>query len=219
MLGAHPFRDAPVRKLPSAQIRPRISRWTIFAALGGIAAVWNAICGWQLAIAIGSGRVAYVAVVAVFALPGVAMIGSAVRAFLAVFNPAVEILGHVEQPALGEPFELHWRLTGKASRVQQLQIDLEGTEAATYRRGTDVVTDRHIFVSLTIATTRDRAEIAEGKATIVFPEAAVPSFTAKNNSIVWRLIVRGDVPSWPDIHDVFTLDVVAHPRVRRKAAA
>lgn len=70
MFEGHPLRDAPARKLPSALIQPRSSRWVTFAA---------------------------------------------------VFNSTVAILAHVEQPALGEPFELHWRPTGKASHVQRLQ--------------------------------------------------------------------------------------------------
>lgn len=215
----HPFRDAPVRKLPSALIRPRMSRWASFAAIGGVAAIWNTICGWQLAVAIASGRGMYIVFVSLFAMVGVVLLLAAVQAFLAVFNPTVELLAHVEQPALGEPFELHWRLTGKASRVVRLQVELEGIEEATYKHGTDAVTERHTFVKHTIATTTDRSEIAGGTATLVFPDYVVPSFAAPSNSIVWRLVVRGEIPSWPDIHDFFPLDVVGNSRVRRKAAA
>lgn len=219
MFEGHPFRDAPVRTLPSALIKPRMSRWASFAAIGGVAAIWNTICGWQLFVAIDSGLVRYIVFVSMFVMIGVVLLVAAVQALLAAFNPTVELLAHVEQPVLGEPFELHWRLTGKASRVRQLRIDLEGIEEATYTRGGDIVTDRHTFLNQTIATTNDRSEVAEGSATFVFPANVVPSFTSSNNKIVWRMVVRGEIQSWPDIHDIFPIDVVGNPRVRRKAAA
>ncbi len=216
MFEGHPFRDAPMRRLPSAKLERRSSRWADFAAHGGVAAIWNAIVGWQLAVAIASGRVIYIVFVSLFAMTGVALLITAVRSLLAAFNPTVERLAHVEQPALGEPFELHWRLTGKVSRVLRLRIDLEGIEAATYKRGTDTVTDRHTFLSQTLTSTTDRAEIAGGSATIVFPPDVVPTFTGRSNTITWRLVVHGEIANWPDIQDFIPLDVVAHARVRRK---
>ena len=78
---------------------------------------------------------------------------------------------------------------------------------------------QHTFQTLDVTGTTKPAEIAEGRATVVIPHDAVPSFTAKHNKIVWRLLVQGEIPNWPDIEDEFVLDVVAHRRVRRKEAA
>lgn len=215
----HPFRDAPVRKLPSAQIKPRGSRVWTFAGLAVVAVIWNVLSGWQLASAIELGPGSAIAFVGLFVFVGMIILGSAVYAFLAIFNPTVEIFVGQEQPALGEPLELGWRLVGKTARVQRLQIDLEGVEEATYTRGTDTVTERERFVTLSVAATADRDEIARGTATVVIPHGLVPSFAATHNKIVWRLVVQGDVSNWPDIDEEFLLDVVAHRRVRVKAAA
>lgn len=96
---------------------------------------------------------------------------------------------------------------------------LEGAEEATYTHGTDTITDRERFASLTVTATSDPREIADGAASTVIPQDAVPSFIAPNNKIVWRVMVKGDIPRWPDIEDEFLVDVVAHRRVRAKAAA
>ena len=219
MVEGHPFRDAPVRKLPSARIKPKVSRLAKFAGIGIVALIWNVVVGWQFTSAVSLGPFSAIAFVSLFVIVGLLLLGGAVHALLAIFNPVVELLVSVEQPALAEILELRWRLVGRSSRVRLLQIDLEGTEEATYTHGTDTVTDRHRFVHLTIIDTNDRAEIADGTASIVIPVGGVPTFTAKNNKIVWRLVVHGDVPSWPDIKDEFPFEVVAHRRLRAKVAA
>lgn len=219
MFEGHPFRDAPVRKLPSAQIKPRISRRARFAAYAVMAAFWCTICGVLLTTAVHSRDVLFIGFMVLFVVPGLVFLGYAVHAFLGLFNPVVEIFVDEDRPALGESLELRWRLVGKAARVRRLQIDLEGVEEATYTRGTDTITDRERFMTLAITSTVEAAEIVDGTAVIEIPRGAVPSFTAKNNKIIWRLVVRGVIPNWPDIHDEMLLDVVADRRVRVSKAA
>jgi hypothetical protein len=215
----HPFRDAPGRKLLSARIQTRGSRLPTFVAIGLVAAVWNVICWWQFASAVKLGPPTAIAFVLLFVLIGLVLLGSTVHAFFALFNPTVEIFADDEKPAIGDKLELRWRLMGKASRVRALRIIMEGTEQATYTRGTNTTTERHTFLTLDVAGTTEPAEIADGGATVLIPHDAVPSFTAKNNTIMWRLLVQGEIANWPDIDEAFPLDVVAHRRLRTKAAA
>ncbi len=219
MFEGHPFRDAPVRKLPSARIKPKVSRFARFAGIGIVALIWNVLVGLQLASALSLGPVSAIVLASLFMIVGLMILGAAVHALLAIFNPDVEVLASVGQPALGEPLELRWRLAGKSSRVRRLQIDLEGTEEATYTHGTDTVTDRQRFEYIAVTATADPAEIAEGTATIVIPAGAVPSFYAKNNKIVWRIVVKGEIHHWPDIDDEFLVEVIPHRRVRVTVAA
>lgn len=217
MFEGHPFRDAPARKLLSARIQSRGSRLPTFVAIGAVAVVWNAICWWQFASAVKLGPPTAIAFMLVFVLIGLVLLGSAIHAFLALFNPTVEIFADDQQLAIGDKLELRWRLTGKASRVRMLRITIEGAEHATYTRGTDITTERHTFRTLDVAGTTDPAEIADGGAIVLIPHDAVPSFTANNNKIVWRLLVQGEIPNWPDIDDEFVLDVVGSRRARASA--
>lgn len=76
--------------------------------------------------------------------------------------------------------------------------------------------DTHVFAKIPIANLRDPGEIQEGVATITLPFAgAVPSFTAKHNSIHWQFSAKGDIPRWPDVDDEFEIEIVG---VRRKQA-
>lgn len=207
-----------MRTLPSARIEPDVSRFAKFIGVAVLAVIWNVICGWQLVSAVKLGPGSAIAFVSLFAIVGLVVLGCAVYAFLGLFNPTVEVLVAKEQPVLGEPLELRWRLAGKSSRVQRLQITLEGVEEATYMRSSDTKTEHHRFLNVAIAETSDPGEIADG-ATILIPRDSVPSFSAKYNKIVWRLVVQGEIANWPDIEDEFIVDVVAHRRVRAKAAA
>lgn len=33
------------------------------------------------------------------------------------------------------------------------------------------------------------------------------SFSAENNKIIWRLDLRGDIKSWPDVKESFEIEV------------
>ena len=59
-----------------------------------------------------------------------------------------------------------------------------------------------------VPSTAERAERQQGEASIDLPAGAAHSFEAEHNQIRWRLRVRGDVRSWPDIDDVFEIVVL-----------
>jgi hypothetical protein len=51
-------------------------------------------------------------------------------------------------------------------------------------------------------------EIRTGQAGVVIPEDAMHSFEAKDNKIIWQIVIRGVVDFWPDIKNEFKIAVV-----------
>lgn len=215
----HPFRDPPSRQLPSTRITASGSRVTKFLAIAAFAVIWNVICIVIFAGTLSSGDAFFTIFLSIFLVVGLVVIGAAVHAFLAIFNPTIELHVSTALPALGDTLDVRWHVAGKASRIEVLQIELVGFESATYRRGTDTTTDTHVFVKLALAHTAVTSEIADGTGTIVIPAGAVPSFTGGNNKIVWEIRIDGVIPRWPDINEQFQLEVVASKQHRKHREA
>ncbi len=215
----HPFREAPQRRLPSSRVKPGSSRVRDFAVIGTFALVWNVVIDVIFISFLADEHGFAVAFLSLFVLAGLALICVSIHAFLRIFNPTVELYVSEHRPALGDTVDVRWHLTGKPARVRSLQVEMLGVEVATYRRGTDTTTDRHVFARIALAHTDTPVEIADGTATFVIPASAVPTLTAKHNQIVWQFIFKGDIPRWPDIADDFALEVVANTDHRKQLAA
>lgn len=72
-----------------------------------------------------------------FVVVGAAAIGAVVYFALALFNPQLILTVNREAVPLGGTLDLAWNMIGKAHRMRQLSVFLEGREYATYRRGTN----------------------------------------------------------------------------------
>lgn len=145
-----------------------------------------------------------------FVLVGLGLIGAVFYTLLGLFNPVLHLELGDSHLTPGESCSAGWRFTGRADRIQELTIELEGRESATYRRGTDSVTDHHTFFSEKLFSTRHPATLARGSVTLRIPERTMPTFESANNKISWRLVFRGDIPNWPDVNEEFPVTV--HPR-------
>ena len=144
-----------------------------------------------------------------FAAIGVVTVGGVAYQFLAMFNPRprLTLAGPLTPGAEGE---LSWQLGGPAGRVQSLTLELEGREAARYRRGKNSRTDHHVFHSSQVLAEGPLSRFGArhgGRVALRVPEPTMPSFDAGNNRIEWRLKVRGDIPVWPDLIQDFPLTV------------
>ncbi len=167
--------------------------------------VWQAWKGWQ------TGHPDWF--LTIFIIPFV-LIGLASFVFvghftLALANPRPRITLPGGEPCLGDDLRIDWRFTGRSSRLAHLRIFLEGREEATYRRGTDTVTEKEVFATMTLVDTANDWEIPRGAAAVSLPDDTMHSFAGANNKVVWELKVAGEIPRWPDVDQNFPITI--HP--------
>jgi hypothetical protein len=192
------------------ELKPQATPFVIFVGIllftlfwNGIVSVflWQAYKGWNAGALDGCLTVFLIP----FVLVGLAGIFGVFRQLLVLFNPRTHLTLSPGAPATGETAWLQWRLSGRAAGVKRLRITLEGREEAIYRRGTDNVTEKHVFATLPIVDTTEPYEMASGSAPVPLPADAVPSFKADRNKIVWSLKVAAEIPGWPDSDDDFEI--------------
>lgn len=131
---------------------------------------------------------------------------------------SVEISNHPLVP--GETYELYVNQSGGLS-VNSLEVKLICVEEATYRQGTDVRT-HHEAVYEQLLFREEDFTIEPGmpfeqECSLRIPEGAMHSFQSEHNSVAWKLVVNGDLESWPDYERSFP--VIVYPVDRSKDAA
>lgn len=146
-----------------------------------------------------------------FTLVGLGLIVAVVYCIMALFNPKPDMVLSPGYLPLGGNAVITWSFRGNVSRIRQLKISLVGEEKATYRRGTDTVTDTSVFHRVVLVETTVAGEIAMGEVSFLIPEFSAPSFDAPNNKIRWYIQIEGDIPRWPDVGQDFTLTVAPLP--------
>lgn len=144
-----------------------------------------------------------------FVLVGLGMIGATIYQFIAMFGPKVTLTVSQAEVPLGGALNIEWKLSGRQN-VTNLQIFLEGREEATYRRGTDTYTDKNTFCVLNVTDTM--SAVTQGNGTVQIPIGTMHSFEARNNKILWHLVVRGQIPIWPDIKEEYPVVVLPKER-------
>ncbi len=142
-----------------------------------------------------------------FVLVGLLLLLIMVHQVLSLANPAVEIALSNGAVGLGESIDVAWELTGRVGRIRHLTITVEGTEKATYTRGTSTVTEKHLFRALELISTDDPNEFAFGTRTLTLPADTMHSWSSRHNAILWTIHVVGSIPWWPDINDSFEFKV------------
>jgi len=192
----------PVEAGP-AVLKPKFSARGKLVGAILIAVFWNGIISIFVA---GAGRFAMIFLLPFIAV-GVGLIGLVIYQFLALFNPRPTLHLSSRTIPLGGAAELRWSFTGQTSRIRELTVTLRGVERATYRKGTSTCTDESTFYEMELYRTSSLAEIASGQVGFVLPQDTMHSFKADNNSIIWKLDVRGDIKSWPDVKESFEIEV------------
>lgn len=183
-----------------------------FVFLTLFALVWNGVISF-FAVSIfkewsrGGGFPFFALFLAPFVLIGIGFLFLAVYSFLALFNPRLRATLVPGSVAIGGTARLEWSVVGSASRVKSLSVTLEGTEQATYRRGTTTRTDKSVFCRAVLFETRHPMQIAQGSVDIAIPSPTMHSFNAPSNKIVWTLKVRGEIPRWPDMDGDYEIAV------------
>jgi len=201
----------------AVELRPAQGRVGKLVAIGIFAAFWNGIIWTILGVAILPGIMQGgifewfpLLFLSIFVVIGLVMIGAFFHQLLALTNPRLQLTVNRQGLRPGDWLELEWECAGNPSRVTTLTLALEGRESATYSRGTDTVTDTHVFARMTLATLDDAGAIFSGKTRVQIPLDAMPSFSASHNKIEWRLTVRGVIPRWPDISDEYNFTILPY---------
>ncbi len=205
--------DAAGRTRRPQPFRPESSPRTVFLVLLVAALFWNGIVAVFVTQTLGEWRRGRRPVVStLFLLPfvavGLGLVGGAVYNFLRLFNPRPRIDPPSRPLTPGSTHPLRFRMSGNATKLRSLSIAVVGREEATYRRGTDSVTDRHEFHREVLFESEDARTLTQGAFELRIPPGAMPSFRSPNNKIVWTLSVRGRIPRWPDVSEDFVLDVL-----------
>ncbi len=143
-----------------------------------------------------------------FVAVGLGLIGFVIYCFLSLFNPVPTLVVSSAAIPLGEELRVNWTLSGRVYSIREFRITLKGTEKATYRRGTNTVTDKSVFALIPIFETTQSFDMEEGSATVTIPADSMHSFSSANNKIEWTLEVRGEIALWPDVAAAFPITVL-----------
>lgn len=146
-----------------------------------------------------------------FVLVGLALIGFVIHSLLALFNPSPHLRLNPGALPLGATAELEWTIIGAVERITKFTLELRGQEVARYQQGTDTVTVTSVFEKIMLFEGATPGEIRTGRVQIAFPEFTMHTFDAPNNKIQWLIIVKGEVPRWPDITLEFPVTVLPLP--------
>lgn len=193
-------------------LRPKVGKKGKLMGILFFAAFWNSIVGvflFQLYKGFAEGRPEWFLLVFMipFALVGLGLLCGVAYYLLALGNPTFTITLSEGHPRLGEEIHLEWQSSGFLGRLDSLSLELQGREAATYRRGTRSVTDHSLFHNSVVFETAQPANHAGGKAQLRIPDDSMHSFDGGSNKIEWLLRIRGSIKRWPDVDECFPLTV------------
>ncbi len=204
---------------PSGPLRAKQGPVTRFCVILAIALFWNGIISFFVVEVVrsyqrGRGDACMTAFMIPFVAIGIGLIIGVIYSFLGIFTPRPQVT--LSRPSLrpGDWSDVKWRFTGRYDRISRLTIHLEGREEASYRRGTDTVTDRSVFFRQDIVNTVKPYEIASGTGKITIPSPTMHSFASSNNKIVWEIQLHGEIAGWPDTKEQFEVTVLP-AQVRR----
>ncbi|MEM9414317.1 MAG: DUF3592 domain-containing protein [Planctomycetota bacterium] len=202
-------------------LRPRGQRLGGAVGLLLFGLIWNGIITIPITQVVGSWRSGDPDIcLSLFMIPfvavGVGVMVMWVRQLMLVFAPVIELELSRAVVQVGETVEIKWRVRGRLWRLTAMTIVLVGEEKATYRRGTDTVTDTHAFFEKTLAGEDGSGQSFQtlpavperGSVAVTIPADTMHSFDAPNNKVAWTLKVNGEVHRWPDPKDEYELTIL-----------
>jgi hypothetical protein len=206
-------RDATPGSRGPVALKPKVSPAMKLVGMLVAALFWNGIVSIFVGIAINSwlrGNPEWFLSVFIipFVLVGLGLLAGVGYFVLALFNPRPEITIGAAAIPLGGSADVAWKVAGAERRIRRFRITLEGSEEATYRRGTSTTTDRHVFHAVDLVDTRNPHEIRGSRATLAVPAGVMHSFESAHNKIVWTLKVHGEIDRWPDVSEEFPIAVL-----------
>ena len=193
------------------KLKPEVTRFVSLLITIGVAIFWNGLVSIFVYAVIyemeGIQRIFIGLFLVPFVLVGIVLIVACIHTFLAMFNPVVEVGLSTGAVPIGGEVDVAWQTTGLSNRIRKLKISIVGTQKATYRRGTDSVTDTEIFEKIVVAEETNSQDIQFGSKTIRIPDDVMHTFEAYRNEICWTVEVHGEIPLWPDVTETFPFRV------------
>jgi hypothetical protein len=205
-------KEAPLQVRPAgvAALKPQLGPVGRFVAALIFTLFWNGILSVFLVQIVRDFRAGHPSWFAtIFLIPfeavGVGALGGVGYFFLGLFNPRLHVTLDPGAVPLGASARVEWKIDGDATRIRTLTVTLEGREEATYRRGTDSVTEPSVFLRRQIA--RDTNPLPRGSARFEVPADTMHTFMAPNNRIVWVIKMHGEIARWPDVNEELPFEV------------
>jgi hypothetical protein len=196
-------------------VGPGAKRWLLVIGLligMGLSAVIFLACLGDLMAGPAIGNIVGTAITSLVTL---ALGSGLVYAFLAMLNPKVWLTFEPRIVALDETLGLRWRIAGRAEKFARFSVKVEGLERASYTRGTDTITEEEMFFERVIHEEGSADGVAgrdpianDGEVEFAIPAGAMHSLSASHNAVIWRVVVVGEVPRWPDVKDTHEFAVV-----------
>ncbi|MGB6043329.1 MAG: DUF3592 domain-containing protein [Pirellulales bacterium] len=214
-------RDADVTESPGTTLAYRLPiatlpGWRMFA-LFGTCLFWNILAALLMFLAArrhldGDPDWIMTAMSAAFIIPGLWLVYTLAGQLLqssGLGMTRVEISAHPLEP--GGHYEMYVSQGGRLA-VKNFEVLLVCEEQATFRQGTDTVTDkRAVSVHPVMSKSDFRIEppdIFETRCSFDVPATAMHSFRSENNGINWKVVIRGDVERWESYERDFPLVVI-----------
>lgn len=195
----------PVAPAGQVELEEALSPGGKLGCLIGVAIFWNGIVSvfvWALWSDWQSGA-GFNGCMTIFLIPfvlvGLALLVGIPYQLLAMANPRPHLVLSRASVPLGGSAQLEWSFRGSTGRLQDLRIWIEGSEKATYRRGTNSHTDTEVFAEIEVAEIEPGMRLASGSATLEIPSDTMHSFEAAHNKIVWTLKLTSSIAWWPDV--------------------
>jgi len=213
-------KPAPAEPSGAAVLKPKTSGPGKVVGILLVSCFWNGISGVFVVIAVkshldGDPEWFLTFFLIPFVLIGIATVLALIHALLALANPKFKLMVNESSPSLGNEIQLEWRADKPLRRLRKLKILIEGQESATYRRGTDTVTDHSIFHQDVLVELDQPISQQQGSLTYQLPTDSMHSFDSGNNKIEWQLKVHGGIARYPDINDVYSITVRPHENAHR----
>lgn len=119
-----------------------------------------------------------------------------------LFAPSVEVVLETLEWRSGDSQLVSWSMPVSEKTVS-LRVQFVCTEEASYRRGTNTVTDREEVASYDLAA----GQSGDGSCRFEVPRGLMPSWAGSNNAIIWGLKVVTEGPG-PDAEDEYPITLL-----------
>ena len=139
-------------------------------------------------------------IIGLFLVAGLFLLIDAFTRFFALFHPRVQIT--VQNPGVrpGSELTFSYLVTGRATRLQNLRMTLEGHKTANFRGGRK--NRPKPFIKTPVFETTSREFLTKGVGRIT-----IPSSDERSHDITWALRVRGRITGCTDLDDDYALPI------------